>query len=157
MKRKRCTAGLFIPHVDNSSRRARTEAMIMLPHTYPLVATNFSPTSGENRKGLISLFVEHHMSYTFRCNASCSLWVGEERGLLKSPGFILGMRNKLHMEFKSKTGEKQSFTCSSYSVFDPSRSRRWGNRMTSRMVFLPVRSMIKRSTPIPKPPLGGMP
>lgn len=35
--------------------------------------------------------------------------------------------------------------------------RKCGKRMTSRIVSLPVRSIVSRSTPIPKPPLGGMP
>ena len=32
-----------------------------------------------------------------------------------------------------------------------------GNRMTSRMDFEPVRSMVRRSMPMPSPPVGGMP
>ena len=35
--------------------------------------------------------------------------------------------------------------------------RRCGNRITSRMFGLSVSSMVRRSTPMPKPPLGGMP
>ena len=38
-----------------------------------------------------------------------------------------------------------------------SRSRRWGNRITSRMLGVSVKSMTRRSTPKPKPPLGGIP
>jgi hypothetical protein len=41
--------------------------------------------------------------------------------------------------------------------FQSSRFRKWGNRMTSRILGLSVRSMVKRSIPIPKPPFGGMP
>jgi|GEM_PF-2685859 len=35
--------------------------------------------------------------------------------------------------------------------------RRWGKRMTSRMVSRSVRSIARRSMPMPKPPVGGMP
>ena len=36
----------------------------------------------------------------------------------------------------------------------PSRSRRCGNRITSRIEWLSVSSMVRRSMPIPKPPFG---
>ncbi len=35
--------------------------------------------------------------------------------------------------------------------------RRSGKRMTSRMERLPVRSMVRRSMPMPSPPVGGRP
>ena len=35
--------------------------------------------------------------------------------------------------------------------------RRCGNKITSRMVSQFVINIVKRSTPMPKPPLGGMP
>src|SRR3990170_4834218 len=36
-------------------------------------------------------------------------------------------------------------------------SRRWGNRITSRMDVWPVRAITSRSMPMPRPPQGGMP
>lgn len=38
-----------------------------------------------------------------------------------------------------------------------SRSRRWGNKSTSRIVTLSVNNIARRSTPVPKPPVGGIP
>lgn len=47
------------------------------------------------------------------------------------------------------------------SPYSPASSsfteRRWGKRITSRMVSLSVRSITSRSMPIPKPPVGGIP
>lgn len=43
-----------------------------------------------------------------------------------------------------------------YSVFD-GRGRIVGNSKTSRIDALSVRSITKRSTPMPSPPVGGMP
>jgi hypothetical protein len=39
----------------------------------------------------------------------------------------------------------------------PLLGRRVGKRITSRMEAASVRSMTRRSTPIPTPPVGGMP
>ena len=36
-------------------------------------------------------------------------------------------------------------------------ARKWGKRITSRIVGLSVRSIVRRSTPMPKPPFGGIP
>src|ERR1019366_1946851 len=41
-------------------------------------------------------------------------------------------------------------------VSSPS-GRRWGNKMTSRMLETPAMSMTSRSTPTPRPPHGGSP
>ena len=63
-----------------------------------------------------------------------------------------------------ETGSRcaRSLIPSPYSpVPDPSSSsfseRRWGKRITSRMVSLLVKSMARRSMPMPKPPVGGIP
>ena len=44
-----------------------------------------------------------------------------------------------------------------FYCYSSSRSRRCGKRITSRIEWLSVSSMVSRSMPMPKPPLGGMP
>lgn len=51
-------------------------------------------------------------------------------------------------------GASSSGGFSSVSSFT---ARRWGKRITSRMVSLSVKSIASRSTPMPKPPVGGIP
>ena len=47
--------------------------------------------------------------------------------------------------------------CASLTPLHHSRSRRCGKRITSRMLALSVKSIVRRSMPMPNPPLGGMP
>jgi hypothetical protein len=43
------------------------------------------------------------------------------------------------------------------SIYSPDLDRRGGNRITSRIEGLSVNSMVMRSMPNPRPPVGGMP
>ena len=72
-----------------------------------------------------------------------------------APGVAGGARNRPSRRF-ARPGLRQRArgTC---GRDDYSRERRWGKRTTSRMVSVSVKSIASRSTPMPNPPLGGMP
>ena len=70
------------------------------------------------------------------------------KGQKRSDGLLEDERNNQNQNRENHPGVSENHFF---------RARKWGNSNTSRILGLSVKSITSRSTPVPKPPLGGMP